>query len=120
MIISKYQKYNQPRELSEYWHLKADEKVLSMEWETGSMIQSNRDSKFYVDDYAPKSYYDIGADVSINVFIKAYKCKNVEPSILLIFSRTIFQEANISDISLVMIFILISMAGFIFDTSLFI
>ncbi|MGN0405004.1 MAG: transposase, partial [Bariatricus sp.] len=35
VIISEYQKYDQLRELSEYWRVKAEEKVLSMEWETG-------------------------------------------------------------------------------------
>ena len=44
------------------------------------LIQSSRDSKFYVDDYATDSYYDLGADVSFPVFIKAYKRKNGEPS----------------------------------------
>jgi transposase len=34
VIISEYQKYDQLRELSEYWGGKAEEKVLSMEWET--------------------------------------------------------------------------------------
>ncbi len=36
VIISEYQKYDRLRELSEYWRGKAEEKVLSMEWETGS------------------------------------------------------------------------------------
>lgn len=36
VIVSEYQKYDQLRELSEYWRSKAEEKVLSMEWETGS------------------------------------------------------------------------------------
>jgi hypothetical protein len=44
------------------------------------LIQSNQNSKFYVDDYAPASYYDIGADVSLNVYIKTYKRKNGEAS----------------------------------------
>jgi hypothetical protein len=36
VIISEYQKYDQLQELAEYWRVKAEEKVLSMEWETGS------------------------------------------------------------------------------------
>ena len=36
MILSEYQKYDQLRELSEYWRFKAEEKVRSMEWEGGS------------------------------------------------------------------------------------
>jgi transposase len=36
VIISEYQKYDHLRELAEYWRVKAEEKVLSMEWETGS------------------------------------------------------------------------------------
>jgi hypothetical protein len=44
------------------------------------LIQSNRDSKFDVDDFALDSYYDIGANVSLHVYIKTYKRKNGEPS----------------------------------------
>ena len=58
------------------------------------LIQSNRDSKFYVDDYAPKSYYDIGADVSLNVFIKTYKRKNGEPSYTLNIQQNNFSRGE--------------------------
>ena len=37
----------------------------------------------YIDDYAPNSYYDLGAEVSFPVFIKAYKRKNGELSYML-------------------------------------
>lgn len=47
------------------------------------LIQSNRDSEFYVDDYAPASYYELGAEVSFPVFIKAYNRKNGERSYML-------------------------------------
>lgn len=36
VIISEYQKYDQLRELADYWRTKAEEKVRSMEWETDS------------------------------------------------------------------------------------
>lgn len=58
------------------------------------LIQSNRDSKFYVDDYASKSYYDIGADVSLNVFIKTYKRKNGEPSYTLNIQQNNFSRGE--------------------------
>lgn len=47
------------------------------------LVQSSRDSKFYVDDYAPNSYYELGAEVSFPVFIKAYNRKNGEASYML-------------------------------------
>lgn len=34
VILSEYQKFDQLRERSEYWRLKAEQKILSMEWET--------------------------------------------------------------------------------------
>lgn len=43
VIISEYQKYDQLRQLSEYWRVKAEEKVLSMQWETGSSTLSGTD-----------------------------------------------------------------------------
>lgn len=58
------------------------------------LIQSNRDSKFYVDNYAPKSYYDIGADVSLSVFIKTYKRKNGEPSYTLNIQQNNFSRGE--------------------------
>ena len=36
VIVSEYQKYDQLRKHSEYWRAKAEEKVRSLEWETGS------------------------------------------------------------------------------------
>lgn len=36
VIRSEYQKYDQLQELSEYWGSKAEDKILSMEWKTGS------------------------------------------------------------------------------------
>jgi hypothetical protein len=34
---------------------------------------------FYMNDYAPNSYYEIGDDVGFNVYIKTYKRKHGEP-----------------------------------------
>ncbi len=36
VVISEYQKYDKLRELSDYWRTKAEQKVLSMVWETGN------------------------------------------------------------------------------------
>ncbi len=36
VVISEYQKYDHLRELAGYWRTRAEEKVLSMEWETGT------------------------------------------------------------------------------------
>jgi hypothetical protein len=58
------------------------------------LVQSNRDSKFYVDDYAPDSYYDIGADVSFNVYIKTYKRRNGEPSYTLNIQQNDFSRGE--------------------------
>lgn len=43
-------------------------------------IQDEHDRKYYVDDYAPTDYYDLGSPVSLPVYIKAYNRKNGEPS----------------------------------------
>lgn len=43
MIISEYQKHDQLRELSEYWYSKAEEKNLSMDWETDNGTLSGTD-----------------------------------------------------------------------------
>jgi hypothetical protein len=36
VVISEYRKYDQLRSLSDYWRARAEDKVCSMEWETGS------------------------------------------------------------------------------------
>lgn len=43
-------------------------------------IQDGYNRKFYVDDYAPSSYHDLGSNISFPVYIKAYNRKNEEPS----------------------------------------
>ncbi len=50
-------------------------------------VQTVRDSKYYVDDYAPDSYYDIGADVCFPVYIKTYKRRNGDPSYTLMIQQ---------------------------------
>lgn len=50
-------------------------------------VQTVRGSKYYVDDYAPDSYYNIGADVCFPVYIKAYKRRNGDPSYTLMIQQ---------------------------------
>lgn len=46
-------------------------------------IQDNNDRKFYVDDYAPDSYYDIGEQVCLPVYVKPYQKHNKELAYIL-------------------------------------
>ena len=43
-------------------------------------IQDGSNHKFYVDDYAPKSYHNINTSVSLSVYIKTYIKKNGDAS----------------------------------------
>lgn len=43
-------------------------------------IQDNNNRKYYVDDYAPDGYHDIGDQVELPVFIKAYVRKKGDAS----------------------------------------
>ncbi len=43
-------------------------------------IQDSENRKFFVDDYAPDSYYDLDKYVCLPVYIKPYLKKNGEPS----------------------------------------
>ena len=43
-------------------------------------IQDGHNRKFYVDDYAPGGYHNIGSDVCFPVYIKSYIRRNGEPS----------------------------------------
>ena len=38
------------------------------------------DRKYYVDDYAPSSYHEVGTSVSFPVYVKPYTKKNGEPA----------------------------------------
>jgi hypothetical protein len=58
------------------------------------LVQSNGDRKFYVDDYAPESYFDIGTQVSLNVYIKTYKRRNGEPSYTLNIQQNDFSRGE--------------------------
>ena len=51
-------------------------------------VQDNCSRKFYVDDYAPCGYYDIGSDVYLPVYIKAYSRRNGDPSYTLNVQKT--------------------------------
>ena len=44
------------------------------------VVQDEVERKYYVDDYAPSSYHDIGDQVVREVYVKAYRKKNGEPS----------------------------------------
>lgn len=50
-------------------------------------VQTERDSKYFVDDYAPDSYYDVGSDVCFPVYIKTYKRRNGDPSYTLMIQQ---------------------------------
>ncbi len=43
-------------------------------------LGDNNDRKFYVDDYAPTEYHDLGDYVSLPVYIKPYVKKNNDAS----------------------------------------
>ena len=51
-------------------------------------IQDNCNRKFYVDDYAPCGYYDIGFNVCLPVYIKAYSRRYGDPSYILNVQKT--------------------------------
>ena len=39
-------------------------------------IQDDKHNNYYIDDYAPTSYYEVGEVVHLSVYIKPYKKKN--------------------------------------------
>ena len=43
-------------------------------------LSDNEDRKYYVDDYAPSSYHDLGVYVSVPVYVKPYTKKNKDIS----------------------------------------
>ena len=43
-------------------------------------VQDINGTKFYVEDYQPDRYHEIGDTVSLSVYVKAYNRKNGEPS----------------------------------------
>ena len=43
-------------------------------------LSDDLDRKYYVDDYAPSSYHDLGDKVSFPVYVKPYIKKNSEPA----------------------------------------
>ena len=43
-------------------------------------VSDENNRKYYVDDYAPESYYDLGAYISVPVYVKPYTKKNKDVS----------------------------------------
>ena len=43
-------------------------------------VQDINGTKFYVEDYQPDGYHEIGDTVSLSVYVKAYSRKNGEPA----------------------------------------
>lgn len=43
-------------------------------------LSDDVDRKYYVDEYAPSSYHEIGESVSFPVYVKPYIKKNSEPA----------------------------------------
>ena len=48
--------------------------------------------KHYVDDYAPKSYFDVGMNITVPVYIKAYTKRNKEPAYTINIQKEIVSE----------------------------
>ncbi len=48
--------------------------------------------KYFVDDYAPKSYFDVGMDITVPVYIKAYTKRNKEPAYTINIQKEIVSE----------------------------
>ena len=46
-------------------------------------VMSDAIHRYYVDDFDPEKYYSVGENVSLPVYVKAYKKKNGEPSYML-------------------------------------
>ena len=51
-------------------------------------VRDGSNLKFYVDDYAPVGYHDVGSDVCFPVYIKAYNRRNSDPSYTLNIQKT--------------------------------
>ena len=43
-------------------------------------VTDENNRKYYVDDYAPESYYDLGVYISVPVYVKPYTKKNKDVS----------------------------------------
>ena len=41
-------------------------------------IEDEMGNKYYVDEFAPNEYFELGMDISVPVYIKAYKKKSKE------------------------------------------
>ena len=58
--------------------LQVNPRLLHVHWE-GSYILSN-DKRYYIDDYAPDSYHEVGDYAVLPVFVKPFRKKNGDPS----------------------------------------
>lgn len=43
-------------------------------------IQDDANTKYYVDDFSPNSYHELGEIISIPVYVKTYLSRNGKPS----------------------------------------
>lgn len=43
-------------------------------------ISSDTNKRYYVDDFSPSSYYEIGSTAELSVYIKPFKKRNGDPS----------------------------------------
>ena len=48
--------------------------------------------KYFVDDYAPKSYFDVGIHITVPVYVKAYIKRNKEPAYTINVQKEIVSE----------------------------
>ena len=48
--------------------------------------------KYYVDDYAPKGFFDIGMFINVPVYVKAYTKRNKEPAYTINIQKAIVSE----------------------------
>ncbi len=55
-------------------------------------IEDEMGNKYYVDDYAPKSFFERGMYVSVPVYIKAYTKRNKEPAYTINIKKQLIYE----------------------------
>ena len=57
-------------------------------------LSDNEDHKYYVDDYAPSSYHDLGVYVSVPVYVKPYMKKNKDISYNLCIQKKVTRQGE--------------------------
>lgn len=55
-------------------------------------IDDGMGRKYFVDDYAPKGFFDIGMYVNVPVYVKAYIKRNKEPAYTINIQKEIVSE----------------------------